>query len=389
MRIFRQDEGAGMSAEVMRPSDEVELADAIRGARGPLRIVGGGTRPVGRPMPAGAALSTAGLAGIRLYEPGALTLVAGAGTPLAEVEAALAAEGQRLPFEPMDHRGLMGTEGEPTIGGVVAANASGPRRVQAGACRDSLIGVRLVDGAGEVIRNGGRVMKNVTGYDLVKLMAGSWGTLGVLSEVAFKVLPAPESAATLVLQGLAPEAAVAAMAAALGSPYEVNGAAHLPDDQTGGRTVLRLEGFAASVAYRAGALAAHLERFGTAGRIEGAESTALWQAVRDVAAFHGAAGDVWRISVRPSDAPGLAAKAGGPALYDWGGGLLWLLVAEGTDLRAVLGPFAGHAVLVRASEGTRAAIAPFPPEPAPLAALSAGLRQRFDPRGILNPGLME
>jgi glycolate oxidase FAD binding subunit len=330
-------------------------------------------------------LSTAALSGIRLYEPGALTLVAGAGTPLAEVEAALAAEGQRLPFEPMDHRGLMATRGEPTIGGVVGANASGPRRVQTGACRDSLIGVRLVDGTGQVIRNGGRVMKNVTGYDLVKLMAGSWGTLGVLSEVAFKVLPAPESAATLVLEGLAPEAAVAAMAAALGSPYEVNGAAHLPD----GRTVLRIEGFAASVAYRAGALAGHLARFGAAGRVEGEESAALWREVRDVAAFHDAPGDVWRISTRPSDAPGLAARAGGEALFDWGGGLLWLLVPEGTDLRATLGAFAGHATLVRAAEETRARIPPFPPEPAPVAALTAGLRRRFDPRGILNPGLME
>ncbi len=385
-----------MSPQQMQPASEAELAEAIGAAAGPLRILGGGTRPVGRPV-TGAALSVAGLSGIRLYEPGALTLVVGAGTPLAEVEAVLAAEGQRLPFEPMDHRGLLATSdapasgatGEPTIGGVVAANASGPRRVQAGACRDSLIGVRFVDGAGQVVRNGGRVMKNVTGYDLVKLMAGSWGTLGVLSEVAFKVLPAPESAATLVLEGLAPEAAVAAMAAALGSPYEVNGAAHLPAEHDGGRTVLRLEGFAASVAYRADALAAHLAHFGTAGQIEGGESAALWREVRDVAAFHDAPGDVWRLSARPADAPGLAAKAGGTALYDWGGGLLWLLVAEGTDLRARLGPFSGHATLIRAAEATRATIAPFHPEPAPVAALSAGLRRRFDPRGILNPGLME
>lgn len=368
----------------MQPTNEAELADAIRDAGGPLVVRGGGTRAVGRPV-SGAALSVAGISGIRLYEPGALTLVAAAGTPLAEAEALLADGGQRLPFEPMDHRGLLGTGGVPTLGGMAAANASGPRRVQAGACRDSLIGVRFVDGAGAVVKNGGRVMKNVTGLDLVKLMAGSWGTLGVLSEVSFKLLPRPETEATLALEGLDDNRAVAAMAAALGSPYEVTGAAHLPD----GRTVLRQEGFAASVSYRAGALAGHLAGFGTCARLDAGESAALWEGVRDVAPFHALAGDVWRLSVKPSDAPALVAKAGGRALYDWGGGLVWLLMAEGCDLRALLGPFKGHATLIRASAATRTRIAPFHPEVAPVAALAKGLRRRFDPRGILNPGLME
>lgn len=368
----------------MQPRNEAELADAIRDAGGPLAIQGGGTRRMGRPV-AGAVLSVAGLSGISLYEPGSLTLVAAAGTPLAEVEAVLAGAGQRLPFEPMDHRALLGTLGEPTLGGMVAANASGPRRVQAGACRDSLIGVRFVDGAGTVIRNGGRVMKNVTGYDLVKMMAGSWGTLGVLSEVAFKLLPRPKTEATLVFEGLEDTRAVAAMAAALGSPYEVTGAAHLPD----GRTILRQEGFAASVAYRADALAGHLTGFGTCARLDADESAALWAGVRDVAPFHSVAGDVWRLSVKPSDAPALVAQAGGRALYDWGGGLVWLLQPEGADLRASIAPFRGHATLVRASLETRARIAAFQPEPAPVAALAEGLRRRFDPRGILNPGLMD
>ncbi|MEM6744014.1 MAG: FAD-binding protein, partial [Pseudomonadota bacterium] len=200
----------------MTPRTEAELAEAVAGLTAPVEVVGGGTRQgLGRPVQAGETLSAAGLCGVSLYEPGALTIVAGAGTPLAEVEAALAAEGQRLPFEPMDHRGLLGSEGEPTIGGAVACNVSGPRRVQAGACRDSLIGVRFVDGGGRAIKNGGRVMKNVTGYDLVKLMAGSYGTLGVLSEVAFKVLPAPEAVAVLRLEGLDDARAVEAMTAAL------------------------------------------------------------------------------------------------------------------------------------------------------------------------------
>lgn len=368
----------------MRPTTETELAEAVRDAAGPLVVRGGGTRGIGRPV-VGETLCVAGLSGITLYEPGALTLAAAAGTPVAEVEAALAAQGQRLPFEPMDHRGLLGTTGEPTLGGMVGANASGPRRVQAGACRDSLIGVRFVDGTGAIVKNGGRVMKNVTGYDLVKLMAGSWGTLGVLSEVAFKVLPAPEDAATLMLEGLDPARAVAAMAAALGSPFDVTGAARLPD----GRTALRLEGFAASVAYRAGELAAHLARFGAVTCLDRGETAAFWRDVREVAAFQGDDGDLWRLSVKPSDAPGLVAVAGAEALMDWGGGLVWLRTAPGTDLRAALGDFKGHATLIRASLETRARLAPFHPEPAPVLALTRGLRARFDPRGLLNPGLME
>lgn len=367
------------------PATESELSEMLAGTKGPLRVVGGGTRPVGRPV-AGEVLSVAGLSGIELYEPGALTIVAKAGTPLAEVEAALAAEGQRLPFEPMDHRALLGTTGAPTIGGVVAANVSGPRRIQAGACRDSLIGVRFVDGSGAIVKNGGRVMKNVTGYDLVKLMAGSWGTLGVLTEVAFKVLPAPEAAATLSLAGLSELQAVEAMAVALGSPFEVTGAAHLPEE---GRTLLRIEGFATSVAYRAGRLADLMAPFGGVEVEEGAEAVARrWQAVRDVEAFAGQAGDVWRVSVKPTDGPGIAACIGGRVMFDWGGGLIWALVPEGTDLRARLGAFAGHATLLRAAPETRGRIAPFQPEPAPLAAIAAELKRRFDPRGILNPGLM-
>src|SRR6056297_2062864 len=199
----------------MTPSTEADLAAIIRDADGPLRIEGGGTRPVGGASN-GARLSTAAVTGVALYEPGALTLVARAGTPGAEIEAVLAAEGQRLAFEPMDHRGLLGTEGTPTIGGVVAANGSGPRRIQAGACRDFLLGVRYVDGQGRVIRNGGRVMKNVTGYDLVRLMAGSYGTLGVLTEVALKVLPTARSTGVLRIEGLGDADAIATLSRALG-----------------------------------------------------------------------------------------------------------------------------------------------------------------------------
>lgn len=354
----------------MRPGTEAELAEAVRDARGPVVVRGGGTRALG--ACAGDVLETGGLRGIVLHEPGALTLVAKAGTPVAEVEAALAAEGQRLAFEVPDMRRLLGRAGQSTIGGVVAANASGPRRVQVGAARDFVLGVRFVDGEGRIVKNGGRVMKNVTGYDLAKLLSGSHGTLGVLTEVGLKVLPAPAAAATLVLEGLDDAAAVAAMARALGSPYEVSGAAHWP----GRGTYLRLEGLAAQVDHRARALQAML-----GGRVE---AEGPWADIRDVAPFAGVQGDVWRLSLRATDAPGLVARAGAlGCLYDWGGGLVWLLVAPGTDLRARLGDFAGHATLVR---GTGAPV--FQPEPAPVAALAAGLRARFDPRGLFNAGLM-
>lgn len=374
---------------MLNPKTEKDLQDAIASAKAPLRVMGGGTRPIGKPL-TGEVLSTAGLSGITLYEPGSLTIVAQAGTPLSEVEAALAADKQRLPFEPMDHRKLLGTSGEPTIGGVVATNASGPRRIQVGAARDSLIGVRFVDGQGTAIKNGGRVMKNVTGYDLVKLLAGSWGTLGVLSEVSFKVLPDVDTRVCVMLDGLSDAQAVEAMCAALGSPFEVTGAAHLPQGHDGQPlTLLRLEGFSESVAYRMAQLEKLLSPYGTA-RVEmdGEKVKTIWRALRDVEDFAERAGDVWRISVKPTDGPAIAARITGDVIYDWGGGLIWALVAEGTDLRAALGDFAGHASLIRASQEHRAQLPVFQPEPAPLAKITQGLRGKFDPRGILNPGLM-
>lgn len=370
----------------MKPQTEAELADIIKSATGPLHIKGGGTREIGQPV-TGDLLETGGLSGIRLYEPGALTLVAGAGTPLVDIDAALEAEGQRLAFEPMDHRGLLGTTGTPTLGGVIAGNVSGPRRIQAGAARDFMLGVRFVDGQGTIIKNGGRVMKNVTGYDLVKLMTGSRGTLGVLTEVSLKVLPKPQSAATLVFQGLEDAQAVRVMSAALGSPFEITGAAHAPGATP--TTWLRIEGFTQSVSYRAGKLqtlfAAHSPQI----MADADDVAAIWRAIRDVETLHGQAGDVWRLSVKPSDAAALAERLQADALlYDWGGGLIWALLPEGTDARARLGDFDGHATLVRGSARSRGALPVFQPEPAPLAQLSAGLRARFDPRGLLNPGLM-
>tara|TARA_R110000787_G_scaffold173069_3_gene285677 strand:- start:24 stop:1106 length:1083 start_codon:yes stop_codon:yes gene_type:complete len=356
------------------PQTEAELAEIIRDADAPLAIRGGGTRGVDV---AGVPLGTAELAGITLYEPGAMTLVARAGTPVAQIETALAAENQRLAFEPVDHRRMLETEGEPTIGGVMAANVSGPRRISVGAARDFLLGVRFVDGMGNVVKNGGRVMKNVTGYDLVKLMAGAYGTLGVLSEVSLKVLPCPETSSTLVLHGLSDAQAVAALAKALGSPFEVTAAAH---DPAARETMLRVEGFAESVRYRIGALQALL---GGETSVE-QDVGERWAGWRDVAGFAAADEDIWRVSCKPSDAPALAARSGAAAVrYDWAGGLIWLRATAGHDLRAALGQYDGHATLVRGTGQPR-----FEPEAPGVARLTSGLRARFDPRGLLNAGLM-
>ncbi len=363
----------------MKPTNEQELAEAIATAKGPLDIRGGGTRLLGHKV-AGEVLETSGLTGISLYEPGALTLVAKAGTSVSEVNAALASENQRLPFEPWDYRKLQGSSGEPTVGGMAATNASGPRRIQAGACRDSMIGVRLVDGQGNVLKNGGRVMKNVTGYDLVKLMSGSHGTLGVISEVAFKVLPAPEASASIVIDGLSDVEAVRAMSDAFSSPNDVNAAAHIP---ASGQTALRVEGLAGSVDYRSKQLVKMLG---------GKVAEFNWDSVRDVHEFAGKSGDVWRFSVRPSDGPVLAEalrqKGATELFYDLGGGLVWALAVEGLNLRDALGDIKGHATLVRASDETKTNIPVFHSEGAGIERINQGLRSKFDPRAILNTGRM-
>jgi glycolate oxidase FAD binding subunit len=386
--------------DLLTPATEDDVAAIVADSatrRSPLAVAGGGTRAgLGRPTNAAATLSTRGLSGVTLYEPAELVLSARAGTPLAEIEALLAGKSQRLAFEPMDHRPLLGNGGEPTIGGVVAANVSGPRRIQAGAARDGLIGIRAVTGAGEIVKSGGRVMKNVTGYDLVKFLAGSYGTLAVLTEVSFKLSPTPERETTLVLSGLDDARAIAALSAALGSPFSVTGAAHRP--AAGGvpaQSLIRLEGFADSVADRANRLAADLGRFGKAGQASGAASQDLWRTVRDVTLLDAPPkAPVWRISTKPSLAPALVETVRRAldcrVLYDWGGGLVWIAGGEGADagaalIRGALGG-TGHATLVRAAPELRAAVDVFQPLAPPLLELTRKLKQTFDPAGILNPG---
>ena len=390
---------------VYEPGTEAEAGEIVRAAAGRgerLRLAGGGTAAgLGRPAQDNATLSAKALTGVTLYEPAEMVVGARAGTPLSEVEALLATRGQMLPFEPMDLRGLYGSTGEPTLGAVAAINNAGPRRINAGAARDSLIGVRFINGRGEAIKSGGRVMKNVTGLDLVKLMAGAHGTLGLLTEVTFKVLPVQEHVATLVLPGLDDAAAIEALATALGSPFELTGAAHLPAGITGAEpgTLMRVEGFSKSVGYRLGELRRLLRRYGEARTVEGEESAALWRAVRDATPLaEPREAAVWRISTAPTRGPAVTAAiaAQRPArwFYDWGGGLIWLATDAADDAgaavirAAVKAAGSGHATLVRAPETLRAAVPVFEPLPEPLMRVTTGIKAAHDPAGIFNPGRM-
>lgn len=355
------------------PATEAELAEIVADAharRAPLRIRGGGTRVENRGP--GEVLSLARLSGVVTYSPAEMTLIARPGTPLPAIEAMLAAEGQALAFEPPDLRVVLGGNGTPTLGGVVAANSSGPRRVLSGACRDHLLGVRFVDGRGRVMKNGGRVMKNVTGLDLSKLLAGSHGTLAVLTEVVLKTLPLLPARTTLAFAGVNEKTALRIFTAALSTPYEVSGAAHV-----GGTAYLRIEGLDQQLVHRRDRLLALLAEWRPV-----VDDNAPWDAIRDAA--HGArGGPLWRILCKPTDAPGLCARLramGGDCALDWGGGLIWYRGPGNPRARAP------HATLIRRDGATGPA---FPPQTGALARLQDGLRRAFDPAGILNPGLMD
>jgi glycolate oxidase FAD binding subunit len=387
--------------DILLPKDEadaVAIVQDLRARKTPVTLAGQGTKAkIGRPAQDELTLSARAMSGVTLYEPAEMMIRALPGTPVKELEATLATKGQRLPFEPMDYCVLLGSDGEPTVGGMVAANISGPRRIMVGACRDSLIGVRIVTGRGEAIASGGRVMKNVTGLDLVKLAAGSWGTLGLLTELTFKVLPVTETSATLMIHGLSPTQAVDAMARALGSPFEVNGAAHLPASiDRVAKTLLRVEGFSPSVNYRIGSLRKLLSGFGSIDLVAEDASETLWQNVRDARFL--AAGDdcIWRISVAPSKAPLLLEELGAlPQRWfmDWGGGLLWIATKAQADagadlLRQATRKLKAHATLIRAPQSIRAHVDVFEPPLPSVRVISEGIKNAFDPDRLFNAGRM-
>ncbi|MBL8669655.1 MAG: glycolate oxidase subunit GlcE [Alphaproteobacteria bacterium] len=396
--------------ETHAPATAEEAAKLVAWAAAegqPLEIRGAGSkRGLGRPVQAARTLAVERIAGIIDHDPAELVLTARAGTPLAEIETALDAANQQLAFEPPDWGALLGAgRGRQTLGGVIACNLSGPRRISAGAARDHFLGFQAVNGRGEVFKGGGRVVKNVTGYDLPKLMAGSMGTLAVLTEVTVKVLPRPEKVRTVLLFGLDDARAAAAMAAGLKSAHEVSAAAHLPaqaasrlaiDHLEPGKavTAIRVEGVGPSVEARCAALRTELASFGTVEELHSLNSRAFWQAVRDASPLVGSP-VVWRLSVPPMDGPKVAAHLPTALrLYDWGGGLLWLGLPDASDAhaplvrRALATAASGHATLLRAPDSARLAAAPFEPMAGAAASLAKRVKDSFDPAGVLNPGRM-
>jgi glycolate oxidase FAD binding subunit len=399
-------------ADTIKPRDAKDVEEAVRFAASngtALEIVGMGTkRGIGRPSQTDMTLDLSGLSGVTLYEPEELVLTARAGTTLKEIHDLLAKSGQELAFEPLDYAPLFGGAASAgTIGGMLAANLSGPRRIRQGAARDHFLGASAVTGRGETIKTGGRVVKNVTGYDLCKLLAGSWGTLAAFTEVTVKVLPRAETEATLIVGGLDDATAARAMAAAMGSSFDVSGAAHLPDHiasrfdgvpEPQASTCLRLEGFATSVSHRKASLTALLKLFGPVAVLDETPSRALWRSIRDAKPF--AQDEVlkrplWRISTEPARGHEIAALISPAAqmFYDWAGGLVWVAMPvedqpDAASIRAAVAQVGGHATLIRASSSARAANDVFPPQEAGLAALSKRVKDGFDPNGILNPGRM-
>lgn len=304
----------------MTIENEAQIAAYFAHATGKTYVKAGGTR---RKMPndIDSVLDVSGLSGIELYDPASLTLIAKAGTPMHEIETALAQEGQMLAFEPMDHRHVQGTQGTPTLGGAIAGNISGPRRVTAGAARDFVLGLRFVTSEGHIVKNGGRVMKNVTGLDLSRFLTGSWGQLAVITQIALKVLPVAQETTTLIYDGLTVIQVRDLMTAALGTPYDVSGACAVIHEGGESKTYLRLEGLRDSVARRAEALGRHLQ---TDKRPEIHEDSAgIWQDLRDLRMLEGGGRDLWRIDTRPSQMPKLAQECSGTMVIDWAGGRIW------------------------------------------------------------------
>ncbi len=402
-------------AEIFQPQSSAEVRDIIRAAqtdKKSLEILGVGSKQGwGRPMKTSAQLDLSQMSGITLYEPEELVLSAAAGTPMTSIHQALAQHQQQLAFEPPDFSPLFGgAVGNGTLGGAIAANLSGPRRLQAGGARDHFLGFNAISGRGEEFKSGGRVVKNVTGFDLSKLLAGSFGTLAAMTSVTIKVLPAPEKTRTVLVFGLEEKTAIQALSETLQSSYEVNSAAHLPVDivakssvsyiAASGRSVtaVRLQGPLPSVEVRCQGMRALWQPLGEIEELHGHNSALLWQEIRDVAPLLKTPTDqIWRLSVPPSEGAAVVANIKSQiecaAYFDWGGGLIWLAADGGLEqvgalARETIAVAGGHTTLLRGSPVLRLAEDVFQPQPPELQRLTKSLKHNFDPDGVLNPGRM-
>ena len=403
--------------DTVTPADETQVADAVRdaAARGAsFEILSGASmRTFGRPVEADAVLDLAKLSGIVSYEPDELILVVRAATPLADIEAELAAHRQMLAFAPADWGGLLGRDaGRATLAGIVATNACGARRVKAGPVRDHLIGCRFVNGASVAVKTGGRVVKNVTGFDIPKLVCGAHGTLGALTELTFRVVPAPPCARALALQNCPPADGLRALRQAAGLPVEATGLAYLPawalaaipiTRNVGlgggvGVALIRVEGTGAAVADKLTMLRSELTGHDTI-VLDDDRTALLFREIDCGGPFDGRGPsdghdtDIWRLCVPVSDAQAACEASEARAWYaDWAGGLLWLglpATREIADrLRGITARFGGHATLLRANAVARARLDVFEPEPAARAALTCAVKNAFDPARLFNPGRM-
>ncbi len=380
-----------MTQARIRPSSVDELieiiADAAAGG-GKLEIVGGCSKAdIGAPREA-ALLDMSAFAGIVDYDPAELVLTVGAATPLSEIQALVAQSGQMLAFDPFDHGPLFGKPaGAATLGGVIGAGVSGSARLSRGAARDHLLGFQGVSGRGEAFVGGAKVVKNVTGYDLPKIMTGSWGRMVALTEVTVKVLPRGRESLTLVLDGLDPIRAQAAMARAMGSQADVAAAAHLPGPPT--LTALRLDGFGPSIAARRAMLDLTLAEAGALRALSGGEADALWNSLRTLDPLADSR-PLWRINTAPSQANAVIAALemlDARWLMDWAGGLIWLtLDGNAAAIRAAAAAAGGHATLVRAPEALRATVPALHPQSPGVMALESRVRRAFDPAGVFETG---
>jgi glycolate oxidase FAD binding subunit len=400
--------------DMIKPADQDQVREAVTWALAEdktLEVRGVGSKlSLGRPLADMPVLDMSQFSGVSLYEPGELVLTAGAGTPISEIENLLSENAQRLAFEPLDMAAVLGAQpGAGTLGGVIACNLAGPRRVSAGAARDHILGVKGVSGRGEAFKSGGRVVKNVTGYDMSKLMTGAYGTLGALTEITLKVLPRPQKAWTVLLVGLDDATAIKALAQAAGSSHEVSGLAHLPEDaaarsgvsyvQSAGSavTAIRVEGPGPSVEHRVASLRKELSAFGKLEELHSHNSATLWQEIRDVQLLP-ANDQLWRFSVTPSEASNVAQHMrrevpGVKTMYDWAGGLIWLSMPPREDAgheiaRTAIRDVGGHAMLIRADANVRGQVPVFQPQTKAVADLSRRIKEALDPHGIFNPGRM-